>query len=85
MNLGYDFGVFAGPGVTLINPLTTLNRVTEEYSGMIMQMGIAGFIESNMASFGLSLGFDTLLNPDRKIWIYNKKLWIGFVVGIALN
>jgi hypothetical protein len=25
------------------------------------------------------------LSPDRKVWIYNKQPWIGFVVGIALN
>jgi hypothetical protein len=52
---------------------------------MIIQTGIAGFIESNMASFGLGIGFDHLLNRDRDIWIYNKKPWIGFIVGIALK
>ena len=84
-NRGYDFGVFAGPGATLISPFTTLNMRTDEYSGMIIQTGIAGFIESNIASFGLAIGFDYLLNPDRKIWIYNNKPWVGFIVGIALN
>ena len=84
-NCGYDFGVFAGPGATLISPFTTQNKKTDEYSGMIIQTGIAGFIESNVASFGFALGYDYLLNPDRKIWIYNNKPWVGFVVGIALN
>lgn len=84
-NRGYDFGVFAGPGTTLISPFTTQNKRTDEYSGMIIQTGIAGFIESNVASFGLALGYDYLLNPDRKMWIYNNKPWVGFVVGIALN
>ncbi|MBL0340683.1 MAG: hypothetical protein IPP71_07025 [Bacteroidetes bacterium] len=84
-NRGYDFGVFAGPGTTLISPFTTQNKRTDEYSGMIIQTGIAGFIESNVASFGIAIGYDYLLNPDRKIWIYNNKPWVGFVVGIALN
>ena len=84
-NRGYDFGVFAGPGTTLISPFTTQNKKTDEYSGMIIQTGIAGFIESNVASFGLAIGYDYLLNPDRKIWIYNNKPWVGLVVGIALN
>ncbi len=84
-NRGYDFGFFAGPGATLISPFTTQNTRTDEYSGMIIQTGIAGFIESNIASFGLAIGYDYLLNPDRKIWIYNNKPWLGFVVGIALN
>ncbi len=84
-NRGYDFGVFAGPGTTLISPFTTQNKRSDEYSGMIIQTGIAGFIESNIVSFGLAIGYDYLLNPDRKIWIYNNKPWAGFVVGIALN
>jgi hypothetical protein len=84
-NLGYDFGLFAGPGATLISPFTTQNKVIDEYSGMIIQTGIAGFIESNIASFGIAVGFDSLLNPDREVWIYNKKPWVGFIVGIALN
>ena len=84
-NRGFDLGFFAGPGTTLISPFTTQNKKNDEYSGMIIQTGIAGFIESNVASFGLAIGYDYLLNPDRKIWIYNNKPWLGFVVGIALN
>lgn len=84
-NLGYDFGFFAGPGVTPINPFTTRNKRTDEYSGMIVQTGIAGFIESNVASFGIAVGFDYLLNPDREVWIYSNKPWAGFIVGIAIN
>jgi hypothetical protein len=84
-NKGYDFGFFAGPGATPINPSTTQNKRMDEYSGMIIQTGIAGFIESNVASFGLAIGYDYLLNPDRKIWLYQNKPWVGFVVGVALN
>lgn len=82
---GYDFGVFAGPGATLISPFTTQNKRTEEYSGLIIQSGFAGFIETNSASFGFAIGFDYLLNSDREVWIYTNKPWVGFVVGIALN
>ncbi len=84
-SFGYDFGIFAGPGTTAISPFTTNNYTNNEYVGMIFQMGIAGFLELNMASFGIAVGFDYLLNSDRKIWIYNNKPWVGFVVGIALN
>lgn len=82
---GFDFGVFAGPGTTPITPFTTGNRKSDEYSAMILQSGVAGFIESDVASFGLAVGTDVLLNEDRNIWIYTDKLWIGFVIGIALN
>ncbi len=84
-NRGYDFGVFAGPGATLISPFTTRNKRADEYNGMIIQTGVAGFIESNVASFGLAIGYDYLMNSDRQVWIYNNKPWLGFVVGIALN
>jgi hypothetical protein len=52
---------------------------------MIFQTGIAGFIESDIASFGVAIGLDYLLNDDRKIWVYNNKPWVGFIVGIAFN
>jgi len=82
---GYDFGFFTGPGSTQISPFTTQNQRIDEYSGLILQTGFAGFIESNVASFGISIGIDNLLNSDRDIWIYTNKPWVGFIVGIALN
>lgn len=84
-NFGYDIGIFAGPGVTPISPFSTLNRSTFEYSGMLLKGGIAAFLESDIASFGFALGYDHLLSSDRSVWIYHKKPWLGFVVGIALN
>ena len=82
---GFDIGFFAGTGTTAVNSFSTKEAVVNEYNGMILQYGIAGFIESNVASFGLSLGYDYLLSPDRKFWIYDRKPWLGFIVGIALN
>lgn len=84
-NWGYDFGVFAGPGTTVVNPFTTRNKSSDEYNGMIFQGGVAGFIELSIASFGIALGYDYLLSPDRNIWMYQNKPWVGLVVGIALN
>jgi hypothetical protein len=82
---GYDFGAFAGLGSTLILPFTANSQVDREYNGMIIQTGLAAFLESNVASFGISAGIDFLLGPDRDIWIYRQKPWLGFIVGIALN
>lgn len=84
-NRGFDFGIFAGPGTTLISPFTTRNRRSDEYNGMIMQAGLAGFIETNLASFGIAVGYDYLLSSDRSIWIYHNKPWVGFMIGVALN
>lgn len=85
LHFGYDFGVFAGPGTTAVGPFSTGNRRSDEYSGMVFQTGIAGFLESNLASFGLSIGYDHLLGPDRRVWIYRGSPSVGFIVGIALN
>jgi hypothetical protein len=85
VNRGYDFGLLAGTGSTFIGPSTTKTSITEEYNGMIMELGVAAFMETSFASFGIATGFDHLLSGDRDIWIYTKKPWIGFVVGIALN
>jgi len=82
---GYDVGVFAGPGSTAITPFTTANRRSEEYSAMIIQTGVAAFIESSAVSFGLGIGVDHLMNGDRDVWVYRDKPWIGFVVGVAIN
>jgi len=85
INRGYDIGFFAGPGITQISPFSTQNIGVNEYSGMIMQAGIAGFLETDLASFGMAVGYDYLLNRDRNIWIYHNKPWFGLIVGIALN
>jgi hypothetical protein len=82
---GFDIGFVAGPGTTLVGPFSTKEVVVNEYNGMIIQYGIAGFVESSVASFGIAAGFDYLLSRDRKYWIYNKQPWVGFVVGVALN
>lgn len=82
---GYDFGILAGTGSTLIGFSTTKTGISEEYNGMIIELGLAAFLETSFVSFGLATGFDYLLSPDRDIWIYNKRPWIGFVVGFALN
>jgi hypothetical protein len=82
---GFDFGFLAGLGSTQISPFTTKNVVNNEYNGMILQFGVAGFLESNLASFGIATGYDYLLSPDRNVWIYNKKPWIGLIIGVAFN
>ncbi|MBL7846415.1 MAG: hypothetical protein JNL40_03015 [Cyclobacteriaceae bacterium] len=85
VNRGFDFGILAGTGSTPISPSTTNNAISKEYNGMILELGLAAFVESSFASFGLAVGFDHLLSSDRSVWIYHQKPWVGFVVGIAIN
>ena len=82
---GYDFGILTGIGSTTIGPFSTNSIVSNEYNGMVLQFGVAGFLESNIASFGIATGYDYLLSPDRDVWIYSGKPWIGLIIGIALN
>jgi len=82
---GFDVGLFAGGGNTLVGPFSTRSVVMDEYNGFILQSGIAGFLETGFASFGLAGGFDYLTGPNRKDWIYQRKWWLGFMIGIALN
>lgn len=82
---GWDVGLFAGAGNTLVGPFSTRSVVADEYNGFIIQSGIAGFLETGFASFGLAGGFDHLTGPHGKDWIYQRKWWLGFMIGIALN
>ena len=80
---GFDFGFFAGIGITPVTPTTTMFRTTQEYDGIVFQKGFAVFGTFENMSVGLSVGFDNLLNKNRNIWIYNQKPWIGILIGIA--
>lgn len=84
-NRGFDIGLLAGLGSTQVTPFTTGGIGTREYNAPIIQYGLAAFIESNVASFGMAVGYDHLLGSERNIWIYRNKPWLGFVVGLALN
>lgn len=80
---GFDFGLFAGIGITPVNPTVTENNTTQEYDGIIFQKGFSVFATYEHMSVGLAIGFDNLLDRNRNIWIYNQKPWIGLVLGIA--
>jgi hypothetical protein len=80
---GFDLGIFAGIGITPVNPTVTMNRIIQEYDGIVFQKGIAVFATYANMSVGLALGFDNLLDKNKNFWIYNQKPWIGLVLGIA--
>jgi hypothetical protein len=80
---GFDFGPFAGIGITPVNPTVTMGRTIQEYDGIVFQKGFAIFGTFENMSVGISLGFDNLLDKNRSIWIYNQKPWIGLLIGIA--
>jgi hypothetical protein len=84
-HFAYSFGGFIGLGATQINPWVTNNNVQSEYDGFIMTKGIAALIGVGEFTFGAGLGFDHLLDKNRKVWIYQEKPWLGFTVGLNIN
>lgn len=84
-HFGYSFGIFSGIGATAMNPWVTNNNITDEYEGVVWMNGIAGIVGVGQFTLGLTLGWDYLLDHNRKFWIYQNKPWLGLSVGINLN
>lgn len=82
-HIGFDFGPFVGLGITPVNPSVTEDQVLIEYDGVVLQKGFAIFFGIDFLTFGMSLGFDNLLDENHKAWVYNQKPWIGLMLGIA--
>ena len=82
-HLGFDFGFFAGLGITPINPTVTSNGTDLEYDGIVFQKGIGAFITFDRMSAGIVLGFDNLLDENKAVWLYNQKPYFGLSIGIA--
>ena len=83
MHSGFDIGLFAGLGITPINPTVTSDNVALEYDGIVFQKGLGAFVTFNRMSVGLVLGFDNLLDENRSVWLYNQKPYLGISIGIA--
>ena len=84
-HFGFSTGFFVGVGNTAMTPSTTNNGISSEYDGLVLQKGIAGIIAVNKLTIGLSLGFDNLLDHNKKSWIYNNKPWYGLMLCLNLN
>jgi hypothetical protein len=80
---GFDFGPFAGIGITPVNYTVTMNGTMQEYDGIVLQKGFAVFGTVENMSVGFSIGFDNLLDKNKNIWVYNRKPWFGIIIGIA--
>lgn len=81
--IGFDFGIFAGIGITPVNPSVTNSITTIEYDGIVFQKGIGAFITINYVSLGITLGFDNLVSRDSRSWIYNNRPYFGLALGLA--
>ena len=82
-HVGFDFGPFLGLGITPVNPSVTQDQIAIEYDGVVLQKGIAIYFGIDFLTFGVSLGWDNLLDENHQDWVYNNKPWIGLMLGIA--
>ncbi len=72
-------------GAARIDEFVTLNRLNYEYDGTVLTSGIASIFALNKFNFGLNLGFDHLLDKNRKLWVNENKSWIGISLGLNVN
>lgn len=82
---GFSIGGFTGLGAAVINPTVTQNQVSIEYDGVVWSKGAAAILGIDNFTLGLATGWDTLLDEDRAVWLYNSKPWIGLVFGLNIN
>ena len=82
---GFSAGVFAGLGTTAMNEFVTQNNIAIEYDGFVNVEGVAAFFSVRKLTFGLNFGVDHLMDPNREVWIYQGKSWVGLSVGLHLN
>lgn len=82
---GLSGGLFLGIGGTSMNEFVTAPALDKEYDGLVLTKGIAGFVAVQNFTVGLSIGSDNLMDKNRKVWIYENKLWYGLAFGVNLN
>jgi hypothetical protein len=78
-------GGFLGIGSSAITPWTTNYRTTDEYSALVISKGAAVMAGLNSLTIGLAVGWDTVTDRDKNIWIYQNKPWYGVSVGLSIN
>jgi hypothetical protein len=66
-----------------VTPTNTDFHNLQEYDGVVFQKGIAAFFTFEKMTIGICIGFDSLLDENSNIWVYNQKPYIGLVLGIA--
>ncbi|MFN3997236.1 hypothetical protein [Algoriphagus sp.] len=84
-HFGVSVGGFLGFGNSIVDPTTTKGRVSLEYEGLVLSMGLAAIFALNKFTMGLSMGWDNLIDSNRSSWIYQNKPWLGLAIGINLN
>ncbi len=81
---GLSMGAFSGLGSTTMNFYVTNNAISIEYDGLVWMKGISFIMGVQNFTVGAAVGWDNLLDQNRKYWIYQGKPWMGVAVGFNL-
>ena len=84
-NSGFDMGGFVGLGATTMNGSVTQDPIAIDYTGMVLTSGVGIFTSLGRLGFGLTCGWDHLLDENGDRWIYQDKPWLGLSIGVNLN
>ena len=84
-HFGHSFGVFLGFTSADIRSEYTSGHAVKRYTGFALTTGGAFLVGINNFTVGVAVGFDYLLDENKKHWIYQNKPWLGLTVGMGLN
>lgn len=84
-NGGFDMGGFLGLGATTMNASVTQDPIAIEYTGMVLTSGVGVFTSVGSLGFGITCGWDHLLDEYGDRWIYQDRPWLGLAIGLNLN
>lgn len=82
---GFSVGFFTGFGGTPMNQWVTNDHITSEYDGVTWVNGFGVILGIDRASFGITLGWDHLLDNNKDYWIYQGEPWIGIAITLSFN
>ncbi|TGE26398.1 hypothetical protein [Hymenobacter metallicola] len=83
--VGLGYGLFTGLGSTAITADVTGQQNRAEYEGFVVHAGAATIYDARIFNLGLAVGFDQLLGPDGRHWLYQRKPWFGVLFGLDIN
>ena len=83
--LAFSYGFFTGLGETPMSGSVTQNQITYFYDGLVWLNGVGGIIGTKTFTLGVGVGMDQLLDRNHDVWIYQRKPWLGFLLGIKLR
>ena len=62
-----------------------MGLTADEYDGLVLSRGFALMFGLKTLTVGFGIGWDSLTDRDKDIWIYQNKAWYGLTLGLNLN